>query len=243
MKILMIVLFLSITSLAHSGLATSSSRVIFENDENQKSFILANINEYPIIVQSWVDEGEGNSNYLNSPFVVTPPVFKMQQDQNQSIRIIYKGNELPQDRESVYWLNLYEIPGKAINQKNKFEPKQAYLNLAMNTQLKIFYRPKKLIKMDLDMIISNLDFSIQNLDGKTYIICKNSSPYNISFAKLKIYTLNDTIPAEQLMDMMVKPFSNKIFIFTGNIAKKSILKLDYDIIDDYGKILSKSFIF
>lgn len=243
MKILLIALFLGVTSFAHSGLATSSSRVIFEKDENQKSFILANINEYPIIVQSWVDEGEGNSNYLNSPFVVTPPVFKMQQDQNQSIRIIYKGNELPQDRESVYWLNLYEIPGKAANKKNKYEPDRAYLNLAMNTQLKIFYRPQKLKKMDLDEILSKISFSFKRVDGKTYLECGNTSPYNVSFSKLKIITAGEEILVEQMMDMMARPLSRRIYLLPENAQVANPIRVDFEVIKDNGQLASGNFKF
>lgn len=243
MKIIMMVLSLCIARFAYSGLATSSSRIIFDDSEIQRSLILANINEYPIIVQSWVDNGEGNPNYLNSPFVVTPPVFRMQPEQNNSIRIIFKGNSLPQDRESVYWLNLYEIPGKSKDISTNFELNQAYLNLAMNTQLKIFYRPKKLKKIGIEEIISQLNFSFEHLEGKTYLVCQNLSPYNVSFSKLKIVSANEEMLVEQMMDMMTKSLSYKRYLLSHDVEITQPIRIEFDVIDDDGKLKSSIFNF
>ncbi|MCS3527818.1 fimbrial biogenesis chaperone [Acinetobacter johnsonii] len=236
MKVLWFVLGLFITSVTHSGLATSASRIIFEDDEAEKSFILVNINDYPIIVQTWVDEGEANPHYPNAPVVITPPVFKMEPDQKKSIRLFIKSNDLLKDRESVYWMNLLEIPGKPKSEANDFAPNRAYLDLAMNTQLKIFYRPKNLKKMGLDEIISRMNFSIERKNGKTYLVCKNLSPYNISFSKLKIITATEEILIEQMMDMMTKSFSKKLYPLPMNTALNNPTRVEFDVIDDSGRL-------
>jgi len=237
MKIIIGVLSLIISSLAHSGLATASSRIIYEGDKSQKSFIVANINDYPIIVQSWVDEGESDPNNVNAPFVVVPPVFRMQPEQNETIRIFFKGNQLPQDRESVYWLNLYEIPGKNIDNKNNSELNTAYLNLAMNTQLKIFYRPKILKRMSLKEIVSELRFSFDKIEGRNYLICHNPSPYNISFSKIKVITATEEIVVEQTMDMMTKSLSQKRYLLPDTIQTFTPIRLELDIIGDDGRVV------
>ena len=237
MKIIIGVLSLIISSLAHSGLATASSRIIYEEGESQKSSIVANVNDYPIIVQSWVDEGEGDPNNVNTPFVVVPPVFRMQPKKNKSIRIFFKGNPLPQDRESVYWLNLYEIPGKDINKKNSSELNKAYLNLAMNTQLKIFYRPKKLKRMSLNEIVSELKFSFDKIGGKNYLICQNLSPYNISFSKLKVITATEEINVEQTMDMMTKSLSQKRYLLPDTFQPLTPIRLELNVIGDDGRVV------
>lgn len=237
MKIIIGVLSLIISNLAHSGLATASSRIIYEGDESQKSFIVANINDYPIIVQSWVDEGEGDPNNVNAPFVAVPPVFRMQPEQNESIRIFFKGNQLPQDRESVYWLNLYEIPGKSIDKKNSSELNKAYLNIAMNTQLKIFYRPKNLKRMSLKEIVSELRFSFDKIEGRNYLICHNPSTYNISFSKLKVITATEEIVVEQTMDMMTKSLSQKRYLLPDTIQTFTPIRLELDVIGDDGRVV------
>jgi len=49
--------------------------------------------------------------YEKSPFVILPAVFRMQPAGIQSLRVFYNGAALPSNKESVVWLNLYEIPG------------------------------------------------------------------------------------------------------------------------------------
>lgn len=66
--------------------------------------------------------------------MVLPAVFKMQAGSVQALRIINKGENLPSDRESVYWLNLYEIPPR---ERSNIDV-HAQVAMAMNTQMKIF---------------------------------------------------------------------------------------------------------
>ncbi|MFS1537390.1 MAG: fimbria/pilus periplasmic chaperone [Candidatus Phlomobacter fragariae] len=106
----------------------------------ERSGLLANTNSYPVIIQSWVDYGEANPQ-TESPFLVLALIFHLPAQKIQAIRIVYNGDHLPDDRESVFWLNLYEIPPNLHDQAlNQDSPK---VNLTMNTQLKLFYRPGK----------------------------------------------------------------------------------------------------
>lgn len=62
--------------------------------------------------------------------VVTPPIMKVKPDQSAVLRFIYSGKGLPTDRESVYWINVQEIPPRAS------EPN--VMQLAIRTRLKLF---------------------------------------------------------------------------------------------------------
>lgn len=139
-RLLLISVAMLITLPAQAGIMASSTRVIYEEGQNERSLMLANINSYPVVVQTWVNEGEDQQTPENStsPLITLPSVFRMQAGAVQGLRIVYNGDALPLDRESVFWLNLYEIAPKSADKKAA----QTSVALAMNTQMKIFYRPK-----------------------------------------------------------------------------------------------------
>lgn len=41
-----------------------------------------------------------------TPFIITPPLFKLDPDKNNVLRIVNIEDTLPKDRESVYWINV-----------------------------------------------------------------------------------------------------------------------------------------
>ena len=49
---------------------------------------------------------------VDAPFLITPPLFRMDAQKEQSLRIVYTHDQLPADRESLFWLNVLEVPPK-----------------------------------------------------------------------------------------------------------------------------------
>jgi len=97
--------------LAHAAL-TLPTRVIY--DENQGEAVV-NV-EYPVqgvpvLMQAWLDTGVGDMRLgaQNVPFVLTPAVARIDAGQTQTVRILRTG-ELPGDRESLFYLNVLEVP-------------------------------------------------------------------------------------------------------------------------------------
>ncbi|WP_150149569.1 fimbria/pilus periplasmic chaperone, partial [Enterobacter bugandensis] len=62
------------------------------------------------LVQTWVDRGVNGS---KTPFIVTPPLFRINPGVENILRIVRTGGSLPEDRESVFWLNVKSIPATA----------------------------------------------------------------------------------------------------------------------------------
>lgn len=217
-----------------AGFATSTSRIIYMQNDNAQSVTLANINEYPIITQTWIDDGLGNPLQAKAPFVVLPAVFKMNPQGIQALRIVHNGDAMPQDRESVYWLNLYEIPGKPKELSGPVTENKARLDLAMNTQLKIFYRPKTLKKMDSTQIAQQLQFYLQQQQGQTILICHNPTPYHISFTGLSIFQAGKEIQIQQEMDMMTPPLSKRIYHLQNSSQLTDFEKINFSFVNDQG---------
>jgi P pilus assembly chaperone PapD len=159
--LLFIGLFISIS--IQAGILAAKTRLVFKEGAHEQSLMLANTNEYSITLQTWIDWGEGNPDAREIPFLVLPPLVKITSEGIQGIRIVYNRKPLPIDRESVFWLNLYEIP-KTKRTNNQV----ANMSLAMDTQLKLFYRPKQITKMSPAIIVKYLKFKIIEEPGKTY---------------------------------------------------------------------------
>ncbi|MEI3973708.1 fimbria/pilus periplasmic chaperone [Klebsiella pneumoniae] len=44
---------------------------------------------------------------VNVPFIITPLIFRIEPHTGQTLRIMYTGEALPNDRESIFWLRTY----------------------------------------------------------------------------------------------------------------------------------------
>lgn len=229
-------------SIIYAGFAISSNRVIYNESVRESSLILANINEYPVVVQTWVDNGVGYPDQSTAPFIVLPAIFKMNSKGIQTIRIIHNGNTMPQDRESVFWLNLYEIPGKTEQQVTRSEESRARLDLAMNTQLKVFYRPKSLKTMDVDQISAKIKFSIKEMNGHKILVCDNPTPYYLSFINIILKQEDKSYKVQNQVDLMVAPFKEKRYEIDKDPSLLSLYQVDYTLIDDQGYIFKGFFI-
>ncbi|WP_281077791.1 fimbrial biogenesis chaperone [Klebsiella quasivariicola] len=220
----------------YAGLIASGTRVIYTEGTREISLMLANTNSWPIIVQSWVDDGSGNPAYAGAPFIVLPSVFRLQPEGIQGLRIVYNQTPLPRDRESVFWINLYEIPPVSKNM-----PEQSRLQLAMNTQLKIFYRPQGLSPVP-GSAVAGLKFRVLQEGGRWYVECDNPSPWHISFTDIIVRHGKTQRHVEREMDMMTAPFSQRRYTLSGKIPMTSASEIQFYYIDDRGAILNKNFI-
>lgn len=128
--------FLCGISVCSASMTISGTRIVFPGDEKETSVRTTNKGSQPALVQVWVDDGKADAdiNAVKIPFVVTPPVYRVEPGRGQSVRLVYNGMNLPQDRESVYWFNMLEIPPAPAGavKKNRLE-------LAFRTRIKIFF--------------------------------------------------------------------------------------------------------
>lgn len=152
----------------------NTTRVIFNHGETQRTVKLVNDGDYPVVVQSWVDDGapEKGPSQASAPFVVLPPVLKIQPGEQRELRIMTTGAGLADDRESLFWLNIYQIPPE-----KKFSATGEKVRLALRNQLKVLWRPKK-IEVLTEKSINLLSFRYER--GIIYAV--NDSSWNITLA-------------------------------------------------------------
>lgn len=239
-------ILLLIPFLAFSGVIPEKSRIIFNGKNTVQSYVLVNTNKYPVVVQLWIDDGEFNKNpeLTPSPFVITPVMSKMEPLKINEMKMIYSGDDfaLPKDRESLFWLNIFEVP--PMNKKN---PSENEIALSMLTQIKVIYRPESIEINELDLIekFNNLHFTLRkNNDGMASLTIDNPTEYVASLANLTLKGLENTklvtFKPNELSSVTLLPKSSQTFQIELGSPSTTIQEIEYWLIDDQGKFMNKN---
>lgn len=221
--LLLLLMMVGSTSAIASVIA-ERTRVIFSEGSTEESLQLVNSNSYPVAVQVWVDDGDlmATPEKAISSVLVLPPLFRLQPQAQRSLRLILSGaNKLPVDRESAFWLNVYEIPPKSTTKVDD----ESFVTLALRMQYKVFYRPKSLPAPG-ETLGKALTFTLARSGDSALIKVNNPTPYYASLASLKLGS------AEALPDM-VAPFSTLDFPLNHSPTAGSAT-LNFVLIDDLG---------
>lgn len=199
------------TAVQAGGVVLGATRVIYPQGNKQVSLAVTNTDEDAIfLIQSWVADSEGNK---SNDFVITPPLFKLMPNKENTLRIIYVGaNALPNDRESVYYLNAKAIPAVPDAAQNSNT-----LQIATQSVIKLFIRPQGLPAAP-DEAPAALRCNIE----RGMLKVSNPSPYFVTMVNLQI-------GQTKIANMMVPPQETKS-IDVGNLVGN----VTFQSINDYG---------
>lgn len=175
--------FLSLPALpSHAGVIIHGTRVIYPAQQQEVTVRLENKGPRPALVQTWLDTGDRQSTpaTAQTPFTLSPPIFRIEPHQQQALRLRYSGEPLPTDRESLFWLNVLEVPPLSTDaaQQNQIE-------LSFRTRLRVFLRPQALpypvgdapAKLQWKLVAHEQGFALQ---------ASNPTPYHISLASIDL---------------------------------------------------------
>ncbi|MEA3085499.1 MAG: chaperone protein EcpD [Paraburkholderia sp.] len=219
---------------AHASVTIGGTRVVYPLEQREVTVKLDNDSNNPSLVQVWMDDGDANAKPgdIKVPFVITPPIFRMDPKKAQTLRVMYSGDAVPQDRESVYWLNVLDIPPKA-----SAAPDVNSLQLAYRTRIKVFVRPAKLPGKPEDAP-AQLSWKIAaSADGKGQAVSvSNPTPYYVSFSEVDVESSGHTFKNEK--GGMVAPHASVILAVEKMNAVPAGAKVHYTAISDYGGAIS-----
>ncbi|WP_233840801.1 fimbria/pilus periplasmic chaperone [Dyella sp. 2HG41-7] len=176
---------LSLTAVsANASVLIAGTRVVFPAQEGEVTVRLSNDNTHPALVEAWIDDGDANStpDKVNVPFLITPPLFRMEEHKDQDLRIIATNPHLPSDRESLFWLNVLEVPPKPSG--TQFEGKNT-LQFAIRSRLKFFYRPAGLAGDPAKAPAQVTWKAVANAGGYALEV-HNPTPYHVTIVKLSL---------------------------------------------------------
>lgn len=195
---------------ANAGVIIGGTRVIFEGAKKEATINITNPDNTPYLIQSWIDMQDGVSG--NAPFIITPPLYRLDGGQKNLERIVMTGS-LPQEQESLFWLNIKAIPS-ASKQMNA-------LQIAVKTRIKLIYRPEGLRASTPEEQATKLTWQRSG----NAIQVNNPTPYVINFNEI-------TLGGRKLDDVTyVLPGASARFSLPEGVSGHS---LTFKVINDYG---------
>jgi chaperone protein EcpD len=208
---------------SRAALTISGTRVVFESDKRSVSLIVTNPGTSVYAVQTWINTATDDTT-TSVPFISSPPLFRLDGGKEQQVQINGLPNELPKDRESLFYFNVQEIPHVEAGNNGNF------LNIALRSRLKLFYRPSEL-KDSPAARMKDLKWSINTVSGNSLLRVDNPTPFHVSFIRIG---LSGAGQQEHLSSpAMVEPMSSQTYPLSA-IKASNDLRVTFSAINDYG---------
>ncbi len=225
---LLLVSSLLLCPAAQAGVVVNGTRVIYPAQAREVTVQVNNVGDTPSLVQAWIDAGDVDQTPEDSdaPFVLTPPISRVEPGSSQALRVIYSGRALPADRETVFWLNVLDVPPVP---EEAGGAGQNYLQVAFRSRLKLFFRPQGL-KGHANDAVQSLQWTL----GGDRLRVHNPTPYHVTLAEAHARAAGqDTVI--QAQGRMIAPDQQLEFIVPAATEE-----VRFRTINDYGGRIERS---
>lgn len=199
------IFFLLGATLAQAGVVIGGTRIIYPSDQAEVQVTLKNKDDAKrYLVHSWVS----NIDDSKAPFVITPPIYKLDENRQTLLHVVYTGDKthLPQDRESLFMANIKSVSSMPEELRDKNT-----LQFAIKTKIKLFYRPSALSDAAAKTAWQSLQFSRRN----NQLTIKNPTPFYVTLGQLKVAQKEVKPLGKQdtpsALSMMIAPYGEQVF--------------------------------
>ncbi|RDK86745.1 P pilus assembly chaperone PapD [Enterobacillus tribolii] len=214
LKVLLLSLCVPLAQAADAGgITVGGTRLIYDGGKKEASLSVTNSDTGPYLIQSWIETQNGGAE--KAPFIITPPLFRLEAGQKNLLRVIRTGGNLPEDRESLYWINIKSVPsGEKRENVNT-------LQIAVKTRIKLIFRPAGLKSTPLD-VADKLTWS----QTGNRLTVNNPTPFYMNFHQINVgkHQLNDAT--------FVAPMGSTSFTVPSGVTGA----VTWKIITDYGGV-------
>ncbi|VUT09880.1 fimbria/pilus periplasmic chaperone [Klebsiella spallanzanii] len=201
--------------ISHAGVTIGVTRVIYHGDARDESVTIINDDKEPYLIQSWAQKINSDGSSTAAPFIVTPPLFRLNTGQRNVLRVIRTGGSLPEDRESLYWLDIKSIP--TSNNKDNHNK----IRLAVKAEFKLIFRPTAL-KETPEKFTPQLRWKKRG----NILTVENPTAYYMNFGDIAVGSQKLKAP------QYVAPFNQT----TYTLPAGSSGAVNWTIINDYGGV-------
>lgn len=209
-----------VTQSARAAIALDRTRVIFDGRKTSLALGVSNQSKsLPYLAQAWVEDTQGKK--IESPLTALPPLQRVEPGAKTQVKLQMTGGgtPLPVDRETLFYFNLREIPPKSSTPN--------VLQIALQTRVKLFYRPAALAMDDGDTRIPQKQLTLTR-EGDRYRV-NNPTGYYMTLIGASASEKEKTLP--DFKAQMVPPKDSQV-LNAGVAALGSHPVLTY--INDYG---------
>ncbi|SUC34148.1 Chaperone protein focC precursor [Providencia rustigianii] len=205
-----LVTLFTVINTAYAGVIIGGTRVIYPEGSKDVSISVENLDKIPYLIQSWID---GIDEKKQSDFTITPPLFRLNPEKTNALRIFLTENKLPTDKESLFWLNIKTIPATERTENS--------LQIAFKTQMKLIYRPTTFKNVNFEEEQNKLTWT---KSGKKLSV-KNPIPYYMNFQSV-------TFNGKKINDVSyAAPLTTTTFEVNDTATKGTV---KWEVINDYG---------
>ncbi|WP_273820063.1 MULTISPECIES: fimbrial biogenesis chaperone [Pseudomonas] len=230
----LLILMLAGSLAAQASVVITGTRVVYPAAQKEVTIRFENKNPKPALVQVWLDNGdeEVTPEQARVPFVATPPIFRMEPGRQQVLRLSYTGDPLPTNQETLFWLNMLEVPPKvqASEQENQ-------LQLAFRTRIKVFFRPADL-PLEATQAVDKLRWRLVRDEQGQALEVTNPTPYHLSFDSVELLAAGQRHAkptGQDAAENMVNPHASNRFPLPGlSAVPAGDAQVEFQTIDDYG---------
>ncbi|EDS7167652.1 fimbrial chaperone [Salmonella enterica] len=215
-KFMSLIALWACSTFSHAAFTLNSTRYIYNEGQQSVSVNIHNESDHKYGGQVWIDNIDKNAEEVF--FTPSPMVFKLNPKQKQIVRIVNINDNLPTDRESIFWLNVQEIPPAPKGDGSS-------LSLAINSRVKLIYRPLSLKNGRND---AEQNIKLNNIGEHSCL--ENSTPYYFAISDVKINNKVIDLNHDYKNKLgLFAPFSN---ICLGNLNTNG--KITITAFNDYG---------
>lgn len=209
------------TQSAFAAIALDRTRVVYDGSQKSISLNVSNENkQLPYLAQGWIEDAKGNK--VTSPLTVLPPVQRIEPGARSQVKVqaLPAVSSLPQDRESLFYFNMREIPPRT--------DKPNTLQIALQTRIKMFYRPAGLINTSETLSTPWQEKITLNKQGDRYT-ANNPTPYYVTLVDGSNAVKGES--AKGFEPLMLEPFGNgALSVGVSELGNSPVLTY----INDYG---------
>lgn len=218
---------------SEASVVIGGTRVVYPAQDKEVTVKLTNEGTKAALVQVWLDSGDEKStpDTAKVPFTVAPPIFRMDPGKAQAVRVLYTKEPLPADKETLFWVNVLEVPPKAANADDR-----NLLQFAFRTRIKFFFRPAGL-QGDAANAPSKLSWKlVPSADGKGLALqVTNPTPFHVNFAHVGLLSGDKTMGDQG--GGMVSPGGTTMFPLKDVTTRPAgDVKASFSVITDYGSL-------
>jgi P pilus assembly chaperone PapD len=192
----LLLLLLGVYSQVQASFQIEGTRLIYLGQDKEVSISVMNQAPVGSVLQSWISH-EDESNTSDVPFAIVQPLVQLRSHERHLLRILYVGEGLPVDRESMLWLNIMEVPLKPEGSD--------VVQFAIRQRLKLFYRPSGLQGSASDSIKKLI---WKSPDGQR-IEVQNPSTFHLSLTDIVVASNRNTKKISEYV--ILKPGETRLF--------------------------------
>ncbi|MGC7890299.1 fimbria/pilus periplasmic chaperone [Vibrio anguillarum] len=206
---------------SQAAVSLDRTRVIYPGEAKSMSLTIRNNNKtMPYLAQAWLEDEEGNK--VNQPFTLLPPVQRLEPGMESLVKIqtLPSVAQLPQDKESLFYFSLREVPPRS--------DKPNTLQLALQTRIKFFYRPASLVvEPGSNKAPWQEQVTLQQVEGKYQL--SNPTPYYVTIVSAASSVKGDGVEGFDAV-MMAPNHSAMVNVAVAKLGQNPT----FTYVDDFG---------